>query len=128
MSEEMKDLELDELDGLEEYAEDENVVELTDENGGIHRCLHMGSIEHKGKYYGCFQPLEDEELEEGEVVILEIGGEGEEAELLPVEDEALLDEVFNAFCVYFEEEDLAEEAEELEGCHCHDENCEHCKK
>lgn len=125
MTENEKDLA--ELDGLEAYDEDEDIVELTDEEGGKHRFAHLGTIEHGGKYYACFQPAEKmEDVESDEVVILEVGGEGEEAELLPIEDEALLDEVFQAFCEYFDEEEAAEEAEELEGCDCDDEDCECC--
>ena len=124
----MADMEKDfeDLDELENYDEDDDVVELTDEEGGKHRVIHLGTIEHKGKYYACFSPLEEEDGDEDDgVIILEVGGEGNEAVLLPVEDESLLDEVFQAFCEYFDEEDLADEAMEMEGCDddCDDEEC-----
>lgn len=125
----MADMEKDfeNLDELEKYDEDESLVELTDEDGGKHLFCHLGTIEHKGKYYACFSPAEDEDSDE--VIILEVGGEGEddEAALYPVEDEALLDEIFQAFCEYFDEEELADEAMEMEGCGCDDDcDCEDC--
>ena len=47
--------------------------------------------------------------------IFEVSGDdGETADLLPVEDEALLDEVFEEFCRVLDEEEMAEEAMELE--------------
>ena len=49
------------------------------------------------------------------LLIFELSGDdGEEAELLPVDDEALLDAVFEEFCRVAEEEEAAAEAEELQ--------------
>ena len=49
------------------------------------------------------------------LVIFELAGDDEEtADLLPVEDEKLLDEVFEEFCRVLEEDELAEEAMSLE--------------
>ena len=42
------------------------------------------------------------------------GDDEETADLLPVEDEKLLDEVFEEFCRVLEEDELAEEAMSLE--------------
>ena len=75
---------------------------------------------------------EDEESEEEEVTILEIVGEEGEEELVPVEDDKLLDEVFDEFCRVMEEDDDADEAASLdtdyeEGCGCGCKNHDHKK-
>ena len=91
----------------------EETVTLTMDNGETHEFYADGTIEYKGKYYAAFEPAEEiEGLEEGDVLIFEISGDDEEtAELLPVEDEKLLDEVFEEFCKAFdaEEEELDQE-------------------
>ena len=76
----------------------------------------VGTIEYKGKAYSAFEPAEKiDGIEEDDLIIFELSGDDEEtAELLPIEDEALLDEVFNEFCRVMEEDELAEEAESLE--------------
>ena len=111
--------------GCEDEAE--NFVELIDDEGNTHKCLHIGTIEYKGGWYAFFQPEEEAESEEPEITILPIVGEEGEEELVPVEDEKLLDEVFDEFCRVMEEDDDADEAASLdtdyeEGCGC---GCKH---
>ena len=101
--------------------EDESLVQLTDEGGNVYNFYHIATLDHKEKTYAFFQPAEEVEgVDPDEVVIFEIS---EENEWLPVEDQELLDEVFNAFM------------EEMEcdcGCECGDEHhhcdCDDCKK
>ena len=104
MNEENKNLE-----PVEEF-EDE-VVELTLDDGRKFSFYFIDTIEYKGKLYSAFQPAEEVEgLEEDSIVIFEVSGDDEQtADLLPVEDDALLDEVFAEFCRIFDEE------EEIEG-------------
>jgi hypothetical protein len=66
--------------------------------------------------YSAFEPAEEiEGVSEDDLIIFELSGDDEEtAELLPVEDETLLEEVFEEFCRALEEDELAEEAESLE--------------
>ncbi|MBR5388771.1 MAG: Holliday junction resolvase RuvX [Clostridia bacterium] len=95
-------------------CEDE-IVELTTDEGKKLKFYVVGTIEYKGKTYSAFEPAEEiEGLEEDDLVIFELSGEDEEAELLPIEDEALLDEVFQEFCKALDEEEAAAEAESLE--------------
>ena len=124
MSEEKK---LHEHDCDCEDCEEENVVELVDDEGKIHKCFHIGPIEYKSRWYAFFQPAEEEEGDENEVTILEIVGEEGAEELVPIEDDKLLDEVFEEFCRVMEEDDDADEAASLdtdyeEGCGC---GCKH---
>lgn len=95
-------------------CEDE-IVELTTDEGKKLKFYVVGTIEYKGKTYSAFEPAEEiEGLEDDDLVIFELAGEDEEAELLPIEDEALLDEVFQEFCKALDEEEAAAEAESLE--------------
>lgn len=118
--------------GCEDCGDEEvNVVELVDDQGKVHKCYHIGTIEYKGGWYAFFQTAEeDAEEEEDEVTILQIVGEEGEEELVPVEDDKLLDEVFEEFCRIMEEDDDADEAASLdtdyeEGCGCGCKNHDH---
>ena len=95
---------------------DEDIVELTTDDGKKLKFYFVGTIEYKGKNYSAFEPAEQiDGIEEDDLVIFELSGDDEEtADLLPIEDEAILDEVFQEFCRVLEEEEDAEEAEKLE--------------
>lgn len=116
----MADEKLENLD-LEVEEDDGDLVELVDDQGRVLKFFHVGSLEHKEKWYAFFMPAEEiEGTTEDEVVIFNIAKDdkGEEV-LLPVEDEALLEEVYEEFCRQMEEEAAAAEAAELEGgCSC----------
>ena len=110
--EETKVLENEELD---EIMEDEP-VELIADDGRKLKFWFIGTLEHKDKVYAAFEPAEEiDGIEDDDLVIFELSGDDEEtADLLPVEDEKLLDEVFEEFCRVLEEDELAEEAMSLE--------------
>ncbi len=103
---------------LDEVYEDEEsrIFELEADDGTIERLYHIATIEYKGAMYCCFQKAEPEtEEEEDEVVLFALQGEGDEAVLLPLEDEQLMDEVFAEFCHQYEEYENSEEAMALDG-------------
>ena len=84
--------------------EEERIIELEDEEGNVEKFLHIGTIEYRGEWYCFFQKAEPEtEEEEDEVIIFALQGEGDDAMLMPIEDETLLDEVFEEFCRQYEE-------------------------
>ena len=96
----------------EECAGDEvNVVDLIDDEGKVHKCYHIGTIQYKDRWFAFFQPEDESEGDEEEVAILEIVGEEGAEELLPIEDDALLDEVFDEFCRVMKEDEDAEDGE-----------------
>ncbi|MBQ8375202.1 MAG: DUF1292 domain-containing protein [Clostridia bacterium] len=98
----------------EEY-EEENIIELEDEEGNVEKYVHIATLEYKGAYYCYFQKAEPEtEEEEEEVVIFALEGEEEDMKLLPIEDEALLDEVFAEFCHQYEQYEQSEDAQKLD--------------
>ena len=96
-------------------CEDE-IVELTTDDGKKLKFYFVGTIEYKGKNYSAFEPAEQiDGIEDDDLIIFELAGDDEEtADLLPIEDEALLDEVFEEFCRILEEDELADEAMSLE--------------
>ena len=95
---------------------EDDIVVLTGDDGSKMKFYFVGTIEYKGKTYSAFEPAEEiEGIDEDDLIIFELSGDDEEtAELLPIEDEALLDEVFNEFCRVMEEDELADEAASLE--------------
>ena len=95
---------------------DEDIVELSTDDGRKLKFFFVGTIEYKGKIYSAFEPAEEiEGLSEDELVILEVVGEtDEDEELIPIEDKALEEEVFNEFCRVIYEDEMATEAESLE--------------
>ena len=106
---------------MNETLEEENpeIVELTDESGKILHFYHIGTLEYEDKPYAFFQPAEEVEgVDPEEVVIFEVSSEGE---LLPIESQELLDNVFNAFCEALEDGECCCDDEE---CHCHDHECD----
>ena len=82
-------------------------VELISEDGKKMKFYFVGTIEYKGKMYSAFEPAEEiEGVEEDDLFIFELSGDDEEtAELLPIEDDALLDEIFEEFCKALEEDE-----------------------
>ena len=95
---------------------EDEIVELTTEDGKKLKFYFVGTIEYKGKNYSAFEPAEQiDGIEDDDLIIFELSGDDEEtADLLPVEDEALLDEVFEEFCRLLEEDEAADEAMSLE--------------
>ncbi len=94
--------------------EEERIVELeTDE--GVVRLYHLATFPYKGKTYCVFQKAEPEtEEEEDEVAIFELQEGEEEGLLAPIEDDALLDEVFAEFCHIYEDFEDSDEAASLD--------------
>ncbi len=95
---------------------EDDIVELTTEDGKKLKFYFVGTIEYKGKNYSAFEPAEQiDGIEDDDLIIFELSGDDEEtADLLPIEDEKLLDEVFEEFCRILEEDELADEAMSLE--------------
>ncbi|MBO4573659.1 MAG: DUF1292 domain-containing protein [Clostridia bacterium] len=108
-------------EGCDCGCEDEDcIVKLTDEAGKVYNFYHIATLDHEGKDYAFFQPAEKVEgVDPDEVVIFEISSENE---LLPVDDQATLDAVFNEFVKVMEEEDECdcgcEEHHHHHGCDC----------
>ena len=82
--------------------EEEGVLLLTDENGDEIAFEYLDCIEYEGKEYLVLMPMDEEE---GEVVILEVEPVDEENEnYLAIEDEALLNTIFEIFKEKFKDQ------------------------
>ena len=90
---------------------EDDIIELTADDGTKLKFYFVGTIEYKGKNYSAFEPAEPMDgVEEDDLIIFELSGDSEEnSELLPIEDQDLLDEVFEEFCKALEEEDAFED-------------------
>ena len=75
--------------------EEVSILTLTDENGQDVDFEYLDCLVYQGKEYLVLAPAEDES---GEIVILEVQPVDDENETyLPVEDEAVLDAVYDIF-------------------------------
>ena len=87
--------------------EEEGVLLLTDENGDEIAFEYLDCIEYEGKEYLVLMPMDEEE---GEVVILEVEPVDEENEnYLAIEDEALLNTIFEIFKEKFKDQLIFED-------------------
>ena len=103
-----------------DYNEEENIVELVDEEGNSFRFEHLMTFEYKGNWYIALTEVKDAESEEDEageeeVAIYRIEGDEDNEQLVQIEDDEELDEVFAEFCAQFEDFEDAEEAALLDG-------------
>lgn len=104
-----------------DYTED-NLVELVDDEGNSYLYEHLMTIEYKGKWYCALTQVKDAEEvpEDGdeedaeEVAIYRLEGDEEDEQLVQIEDENELDEVFAEFCAQYEDFADADEAEKLD--------------
>ena len=89
-----------------------NIVELTDEEGQTTEFEYLTTIEHKGEsYVVLLAPQEEDNEEEGEVVILKIQkDENGEDTYVSCDDDEIEEEVFELFMEEMEEEEDGEEA------------------
>ena len=95
MSEELDE----ELDG-----EEDELIELVDDDGKVLNFKLLDVTEYKGVKYTLLLPAEpNEEIAEDEVVIFRLNEEEETLE--PIEDEALLEEVFDFYTQKTEDEE-----------------------
>ena len=111
---------------MAEHDEDE-IVTLYDDNGEPIDFYEVACVEYEGDFYALLEPVEEMEgVEEGEVFIFKVEeseNEDEEDKFIPLEDEALMDAVFEEYLRV------------AEGCgcdcdecghhdHCHDDDCD----
>ena len=86
--------------------EEQNFVELCDEEGNVTKCEVYDVIDFEEKTYALLLPLEDENEEDPELILLEYIEEGEEGYFQNIDDE----EEFERVSEYIES--LADEVEE----------------
>ncbi len=82
-----------------EMMENDNIIVLTDEDGGEVEFEFCASVEYNGSEYVVLLPTEDDD---GEVVILQVmenedADDDEEATYVGVDDDEVLQAVFDLF-------------------------------
>lgn len=89
--------------------QDENYITLTDDDGKEVEFYLLDIVEYKDEDYMVMIPMDDEDMEEDdeedEVVILKVVRDGDEETYEGVEDEEILDAVFELFQQQNAEED-----------------------
>lgn len=83
------------VNGLEEFDELDNIITLNDEEGNEIQFEFLDVVEVDGKEYVVLLPVE--EAEKGEVVIFRIEGTEEEESYVSLEDEEEAEKVFQVF-------------------------------
>ncbi|MBR0081436.1 MAG: DUF1292 domain-containing protein [Clostridia bacterium] len=84
--------------------ENNSIITLTDENGNEADFDLVCTFDYENRKFAAMFPIGDvENVADDEVVILEIVKDGDGEILAPIENEILLDEVFNEFMEIFED-------------------------
>ena len=81
-----------------ELQEDEEIIVLADEEGKEVEFKHIATLDYEEEWYIYLQPVELGEMEEDEMFIfhIETGADGNDV-FIPVEDEELLDKLYNEY-------------------------------
>ena len=104
-----------------DLEEEGDIVELIDEEGKSVNFRHVATIDYQNEWYVFFSPTEElDGLSEDEVVIFKLAEDEDGSDLfLPIEDEALLEAVYNEYVTIMDGED--------DECGCGCEDCEGCE-
>lgn len=101
---EKDDMEENEVTSDVEEEEDDGYITLYDDDGNETVFYHLATVEYEGAKYCVMQLAEPEtEEEEEEVAIYKLVGEEPDYILEPIENEELLDAVFEEFCNTYEQ-------------------------
>ena len=82
--------------------DDDSIVTLTDDEGNDVDFLLLDVVEYEANDYLVLLPLEDEENAEDNVLILRAERNGEEETYVGVDDEAVMNTVFELFTAQLE--------------------------
>lgn len=104
------------MTNMDGEMERSNIVELFDENEHPVKFEHLMTLEHEGDAYVLLVPIDEiEDVDEDEIIIMRIdSGEGEDDVYVGIEDDALLEVLFNKYLELAEQDDLGDEAFEDE--------------
>lgn len=101
-------------------CDESEIVEFSDEQGRVMKFYHLDTIEYESRFFAFFVPAEEiEGISPDELIIYEIKGEAGNEELVPIEDDDLLDAVYEEFCAMMEEDGCCDD-DDCDCCHHHD--------
>ena len=87
--------------------EEQNIVDITDEDGNVTKCEVYDVVEFEDKTYALLLPL-DEDEEDAELIVLEYIEEGDECYFQNIENE----EEFDKVCEYIQTLEYDDDEEE----------------
>lgn len=90
--------------------EEQNIVTITDEEGAETQCEVYDVVEFEGKSYALLLPLDEEDEEDAELIVLEYIEEGDECYFQSIDDE----EEFNKVCSYIQNLEFEDDEDEDE--------------
>ena len=107
---EKKILEMEE----EENAIDDDVLELIGDDGEAVNFFHLATLEHGKEWYNVLQPTEaTEDISEDELIIMQLGTDEEENDIfLPIDDDKILNAVYDEYVKLAEEIEGEDEGED----------------
>lgn len=112
-----------ELNEVNENANEfeDDIITLTDDEGNDFDFYHLATLDYNENWYIVLQPVElMDGMTEEDVIIYKLGSDEEgEDTILPIEDDAELDAVFNEFERLMSEDECGEDG-------CKDCGCDHC--
>ena len=88
--------------------EERNLVEITDEDGNATQCEVYDVVDFEDKTYALLLPLDDEDDEEAEMIVLEYIEEGDECYFQNIEDE----DEFERVCEYIQSLEYEDDEDE----------------
>ena len=116
-----------------EIMEDDEIVTLYDDNNEPVDFYEVACVEYKDDYYALLELVEEMEgLEDGDVLIFKLEEQEDGTDLfMPVEDETLLNEVFDEYLKAVADHECDCGCEDCDGeCDCegehHDCDCGKC--
>ena len=90
----------------------ENILELTDDEGNKVQFEHLLTFEYGENFYVSLLPVTPlEDFEDGEVLIMRLEEDVDDDIFLPVETEEELEGAWNAFLELYNDEDEEEDGE-----------------
>ncbi|MCH5164559.1 MAG: DUF1292 domain-containing protein [Clostridiales bacterium] len=105
-----------------EIFEEEDIITLQDEQGNPIKFVEVACVEFEEEFYVLLSPAEEVEgIGDDEVIICKLEDQDDETQLIvPVEDEELMQKVFDEYLRTAEECGCCDD-----DCDCDDCDCEH---
>ncbi len=82
--------------------EEQNIVEIMDEDGVATQCEVYDVVEYEGKSYALLLPIDEEDEEDSELIVLQYVEEGDECYFQSIDNE----EEFDRVCEYIQSLDF----------------------
>lgn len=96
---------------MHDYNEEDFIVKLLDDDGNEVEYVLLDSIEYDGHTYVYLVPKEQVELEEQDLYIMEYIENEDGVVFETIENEILLNELFNEYLATLDDEEIEEDEE-----------------